>query len=372
MSFKVLEILRVFFFNSISAFIFIYLKLKFRKKYSPSQDKVLFINSGLLGDNILASLILVNDKLFEYEKHVYMLLDAKYRTLFADYPGFVKLIYYDLDKYRYELKYRVWLLDKIVKEGFEEVYNINFVRHTIDDELTVIGTCGRSYAFENNNKLMRFFSSVYTKHYSKILSITSGNNFNELVQLITSITSQDIITRTKLYLDQEQNELHLNLMTKEYIIIAPLSSKSVKEYPLKNYLELINHILLNYDLSIIVVGDRNIQLTNTFNERLINLTGRTNLFEVLQLIKECRVFMGNDSGLFHAAIALGKKSIGIVGGGVWGRIYPYTNSKRVHYVYKYMECFNCDWHCIYKEPKCLSEIEKIKLIGLIDEILKNE
>ncbi|MCZ7603730.1 MAG: glycosyltransferase family 9 protein [Melioribacteraceae bacterium] len=365
-------LLRILFLNAMSAFIFISLRIKFRKKCAVSQNKILFINSGLLGDNILSSLILVNDRLFYKRKDVSILLDEKYSTLFSNYTGSVKIIYYNLEKYRYGMKYRIELLKKIRCEGFEEIFNINFVRHTIDDELAVIGTCHRSYAFENNKKLVRFFEGLYTKCFSKIISLTSGNNFDELSTLIKTITSQDVFASTKLFLNQRQNKLLLDLITNKYIIIAPLSSKSVKEYHLKNYLELINHVLLNYDLSIVIVGDREIQISRTTNERLINLTGRTNLMEVLQLIKDCRVFIGNDSGLFHAAIALGKKSIGIVGGGVWGRIYPYTNSKRVHYIYKYMECFNCDWHCIYKEPKCLSEIDKIELIGLIDENIKNE
>lgn len=372
MSFKVLEILRVFFFNSISIFIFIFLKLKFRKKYPHPQNKILFINSGFLGDNILASLILVNDKLFDQENNAYMLLDAKYRILFADYSGSVKLIYYDLDNYRYELKYRVRLLKKIINEGFEEVYNINFVRHTIDDELTVIGTCGRSYAFENNNKLMRFFEGLYTKHFSKLISVTSGNNFNELSELIKSITSKDIVSRTKLYFNQDYNKLILNLTKEEFVIIAPFCSKSIKEYPLENYLELINYIISNYDLSVIVVGDREVSFPSIVNKKFINLTGHTNLLEVLHLINNCRVFVGNDSGLLHAAIALEKKSIGIVGGGVWGKIYPYGDYTNVDYMHKYLECFSCDWHCVYKEPKCLYEIDKNKLIGIIDKKLKNE
>lgn len=363
--------LRILFLNAISAFIFISLRIKFRKKCAVSQNKILFINSGLLGDNILSSLILVNDRLFYKRKDVSILLDEKYSTLFSNYTGSVKIFYYNLEKYRYGMKYRIELLKKIRCEGFEEIFNINFVRHTIDDELAVIGTCDRSYAFENNKKLVRFFEGLYTKCFSKIISLTSGNNFDELSTLIKTITSQEVFPSTKLFLNQRQNKLQLDLITKEYIIVAPLSSKFVKEYPLENYLELIVYIISNYDLSIIVVGDTRVSFTNIVSKKIINLTGQTSLLEVLQLINNCRVFVGNDSGLLHAAIALGKKSIGIVGGGVWGRIYPYGDYTNVDYIHKYLECFNCDWNCIYKAPKCLHEIKLDRLITLTDKKLND-
>lgn len=368
---NVLELLRILFYNTISTFLFISLRIKFRQKCAVSKNKILFINSGLLGDNILSSLILVNDKLFDKRKDVSILLDEKYITLFSSYIGSVKLVYYDLDKYRYGLKYRIELLNKIRSEGFEEIYNINFVRHTVDDELAVVGTCDKSYAFENNKKLIRFFEGLYSKHFSKLISITSGNNVNELSKLIKAITSKDIVTKTKLYFNQDHNKLKLDVTKEEFVIIAPLSSKSVKEYPLENYLELINYIISNYDLSIIVVGDRRVSFTSIVNKKIINLTGHTSLLEVLHLIYNCRVFVGNDSGLLHAAIAMGKKSIGIVGGGVWRRIYPYGDYTNIDYMYKYLECFNCDWHCVYKEPKCLYEIDMDRLITLIDKKLND-
>lgn len=370
MNIKIIEIFRIFFFNTISASVFVFFLIKFRKKCISQKNNILFINSGFLGDNILASLILVNDELFVQGTNISLLLNEKYKALFSDYTGSIKLFYCNLEKYRNRLKYRIELLNFLRSEGFSEVYNINFVRHTIDDELTILSTCGRSYAFENNKKLTRFFEGLYTKRFSKIITLKSENNFIELSKLIQTITSKKIVLKTKLYFKQEQSKPKLNIRTGEYIIVAPLSSKFVKEYPLEKYLELINYVLLNFDFSIVVVGDRKISIKNSTDKRLINITGRTNVLEVLQLIKDSKLFIGNDSGLLHAAIALGKKCIGIVGGGVWGRIYPYGNYLDIDYLYKYLECFNCDWHCIYKKPKCLYEIDVDNLIKLVDQKLK--
>ena len=369
---KILEKLRILFFNSISAAIFLFLKIKFHGQCVSQQNKILFVNSGLLGDNILASLILVNDKLFEPYEDVSILINGQYKTLFTNYEGTINLLYYCLDSYKNNLRYRIKLLKKIRRKNFAVVYNINFVQHTIDDEITIIGTCKDSYAFENNKKLVRFYKGLYTRHLTSIMTLTSGNNFYELSQLIESITTSGIIHRTKLYIDWGKDSPKLNLTTKNYVVIAPFSSKFVKEYRLEDYSELINHISSNFDMSVIVVGENEARFFDSTNKKIINLTGLTNLLEVLLLIKNCKLFIGNDSGLLHAAIALEKYSVGIVGGGVWGRIYPYGDFEKVDYFYKYLDCFNCDWHCVYNVPRCLYEIDTKKLYEIIGERLKSD
>ena len=48
-------------------------------------------------------------------------------------------------------------------------------------------------------------------------------------------------------------------------------------------------------------------------QRALNLSGRTLLGEAMGVIKECRLFVSNDSGLMHVASALGVPTVAIFG-----------------------------------------------------------
>ena len=56
------------------------------------------------------------------------------------------------------------------------------------------------------------------------------------------------------------------------------------------------------------------------------------------------------------AIAAGIPTVGIMGGGQAFRFYPYGDLEKHRVVYKRMDCYDCNWHCIYQEPLCIIEI----------------
>jgi hypothetical protein len=45
-----------------------------------------------------------------------------------------------------------------------------------------------------------------------------------------------------------------------------------------------------------------------------------------------------------------------MGGGHFGRFYPYDDPKKHRMVFKEMDCFNCDWHCVHESVRCIQEI----------------
>ncbi|MCK5215187.1 MAG: hypothetical protein KAR05_07540, partial [Candidatus Omnitrophica bacterium] len=52
-----------------------------------------------------------------------------------------------------------------------------------------------------------------------------------------------------------------------------------------------------------------------------------------------------------------------MGGGHFGRFYPYGDKKDNRIVFKRLDCYYCNWICKYPEVKCLNEIE-------VDEVWK--
>ena len=92
-----------------------------------------------------------------------------------------------------------------------------------------------------------------------------------------------------------------------------------RTWPQESYLGLIDQILHSYRAKVIVLGDRIAEgplfdvLTNGKNHNLINAVGQTTVAQAGALINSSNLFIGNDSGPLHIAIALRMPCIGIFG-----------------------------------------------------------
>jgi ADP-heptose:LPS heptosyltransferase len=98
-------------------------------------------------------------------------------------------------------------------------------------------------------------------------------------------------------------------------------------------------------------------------ERVDNLIGTTSLPQLIDIIGNAELVVGNDTSAIHIAVAAKRKSVCILGGGHFERFVPYPQhfeSAPVCCYYK-MECYNCNWHCIFtsasNEPfPCISNV----------------
>jgi len=100
-----------------------------------------------------------------------------------------------------------------------------------------------------------------------------------------------------------------------------------------------------------------------------NLCGKFDLNELAPLFEKCTLVTGNETGLLHIAIASGAHIISILGGGHFGRFMPYGDANKNKFVYKKMDCFQCDWQCIYPEKRCITEITVEGVFNEVRELL---
>ena len=119
---------------------------------------------------------------------------------------------------------------------------------------------------------------------------------------------------------------YLNLLIKKkrsnkLIIIAPTANWIGKVWPIERYSKLImklknNKYLIN-PLFIIVAPIEESKFAKKLlklkNVKILNLIGKTNLGEIFLIMKECSLFIGNDSGLMHLAAASGIPTVGLFG-----------------------------------------------------------
>ena len=72
----------------------------------------------------------------------------------------------------------------------------------------------------------------------------------------------------------------------------------------------------------------------------------------------------------HIAISLGIPTVTILGGGHFERFMPYGDYEKNEFVYKKMDCFKCNWKCIFNlnvndKPPCIKNIKLKQVVKVI-------
>lgn len=84
---------------------------------------------------------------------------------------------------------------------------------------------------------------------------------------------------------------------------------------IENYLSIVEK-LIKKNVHIVILGSNDDMeetrlITRAAEDRCIDLTGKTSIEEMAAVIKKSHLFIGNDSGPFHVAVAVGTPAIGI-------------------------------------------------------------
>ena len=109
---------------------------------------------------------------------------------------------------------------------------------------------------------------------------------------------------------------------KSFVAIAPGANWVPKQWPKENFVSLIKKLITNKNFDhcrFILIGSQNEKYIGDFicksfnNDRIINLIGKPKLIEVCSILKKCKLFIGNDSGLMHLAASLKIPTVGLFG-----------------------------------------------------------
>ena len=126
----------------------------------------------------------------------------------------------------------------------------------------------------------------------------------------------------------------------KFIVLCPTNSKVNKKnhrgyrsWPLDNWRVLINKILNETNYDIVITGTANelnfIKQLDLYNPRIHNLTGRTNIPNLVNIMRYCECAVANDSGSVHVAGVIAKKVIALHGPTPFKQTGPYGNGKNL-------------------------------------------
>lgn len=158
--------------------------------------------------------------------------------------------------------------------------------------------------------------------------------------------------------------------------IHPGAGAFEKQWPVHNFIKLINKVTTISDLKILLVGGPEEKLKGDQIEQenpfVINLIGKLSIIQTAAIIKNCAVFISNDSGLMHLAGAVGTPQIAIFGPTPIPKNRPWGNQE--HKILLQSDCPPCykDGHfnCTRKVLcRCLSDITHEQVFDSLIKLL---
>lgn len=373
----------IFIKNLVNFFIYNAFRMLLNTNADAENNKYLIVNTGQIGDLLIGSVLFANSNNLPKKYEIHYLIKSDYEEIFNDYKGHIKIITWEQNKYRYNLIYRYRFLRKLINNNYSHSVNVTTGRGPVNDELCLLSGAKTKIRINSNYYyLQNIFGKYYNRKYDTEMYTAITHELTKQKMLYEDLFKTDIEKRTKIFIDKKTIDDTVDKVENIYgincfnniITICPLSDRTLKNWSIDNYNSLINKILSDTSLSIVLLGSlqqrRTLEKLRSISaKRIYNFSGLFNLLESSVILSESKLFIGNDSGFTHISVALGKNTIGVIGGGSIGTFFPYDKTKNLIMINKTIECFGCDWHCIKKYQHCISEVTVKDVYDRINELL---
>ncbi|MEK6589549.1 MAG: glycosyltransferase family 9 protein [Nitrospinota bacterium] len=339
-------------------------------------EKVLIFKDNSIGDFLLFSGILKF-----YIKHfgdrAYCLVNSSVEEAAKLYMD--NVIVMDNRKYFASFKYRYRLLNQLKDIGFGTAIN-SILNSSESRDILYILKIHLTYLYggvvmelkrqrrwkdiANIIPALKMFDN--SGMYTKILS-----HEKYFMERILNVEVADKDVKPYIPLKDTLSEGIINkfsLQKGRYIVFSFSSASLKKNYPANKFMEVIKYLNRRLNMDAVLIGHDQYDSVE-LSDFVIDLRGRTSLIDAFSIIKHARFFIGNETGTTHASWIMGVPTVMIYGGGHFGGFMPQYNSG--HMVYKYMDCYYCNWGCKYTDipVRCIGEITVEDIIKVAEKVL---
>ena len=102
--------------------------------------------------------------------------------------------------------------------------------------------------------------------------------------------------------------------------------------------------------------------------------GRLGYLDSVPLLRSLTALIGNDTGFTHFATLLVPRVLVVLGGGTFGRFFPWPDGTlpaghRQVVVFRGLDCYDCDWQCKFPRRHCLDRLEAEGVLAAFEHLL---
>ena len=349
----------------------------FTKRESKStENKILILRLDAIGDFILW---LDSARYFRKiypDKKIILLGNKVWTELAKKFPYWDEV--WDLDRHKFyrNLLYRVRLLKKIRKAGFNIVIQPTYSREFLYGDAIVqisgaqkkIGSVGDCSNIRSIEKKIsdRFYTQLIPANLKPLMELRRNAEFIRGLGFACMADLPDMMPAA-------QGINNPAAHNSPYFVLFPGASWTGKQWPIEKFSEFASLVFYKTGMSAVICGgptewDLGKNLIAIMDIPAINMVGKTSLTELVAVIKDAQFLLGNETSAVHIASAVGVPAFCLLGGGHYGRFMPYDIEKETQKplpvaIIPQMDCFNCNWRCRYpfEEGKPVPCIEKISV-----------
>ncbi len=175
----------------------------------------------------------------------------------------------------------------------------------------------------------------------------------------------------------EEKQVIENFLTennlKNFAVVFPGSKggkTSIKYWGPENFSKLVDYIKNEFNLEVILLGgpsEKDIcqEIGALSKTNPVILQGQFSIWETMELLNHAEFYVGSDTSIAHFSAALKILTFVILGGGHFGRFFPYPGHDHVKAIYHKLDCYNCNWKCNMHTNICIKEISVEEVINFI-------
>ena len=314
-----------------------------------SNKKILIIAPAWIGDLIISAAFI---KALKNNKNntLDILINSNLISIANLIPGIRKVIPSETEHGRLSLLYRIKIGLSLRSEKYDESYIL-----TNSYKSAIIPFVARikkriSYLGEFRYGLINFIKKPIDRKLGMV---------NRYLNLIDQKYTGEVTPVLNIKSKKELIDSKYKFDTK-YIVLCPDAEYgSAKRWPTNKWLNLA--IELSQLYKIIIVG-LDISIGDEFkpleSDKIINLIGKTNLVEVMNIIASSEGVVSNDSGLMHVSASLDRRIIALYGSSSPIYTPPLISKQKRNIIYKDLDCSPCFKRvCPLGHKKCLNDIK---------------
>lgn len=157
--------------------------------------------------------------------------------------------------------------------------------------------------------------------------------------------------------------------SEDYIALSPFTSADGRDWPLIEAKKLVNQIQEKYNVPVVIIGNKNGSM-NIEEISKYSLFQKTNIMQLIEVIRRATCLVSPDSGPVHIAGALKVPCVALFSRDIPSRWAPKHNC---YPIYLNFECSPCEESVFKNCPndlKCIRDITAEMVMGKMQEVFK--
>ncbi|MCK5612776.1 glycosyltransferase family 9 protein [Candidatus Pacearchaeota archaeon] len=349
-----------------------------------SKKKLLIVRLDGIGD-----FILFLDTFKEYKKlypdpewEITLLGNTLWKDLAADLPYADNYIFINRKKFNRNLVYRYKILRIIRQAGFDVAIQPTYSReYSFGDAIIKASAATERIGNSGDgSNLISFQKKISDGWYTHLIKASAGKlpELEYNAEFIRRLGLREFKSASPIY---PVGAIRSNLasrysLDKPYFIISPGAAWAGRMWAPEKFALIARFLYEKTAWNPVLCageGERQIAESVISCDKDLpweNLAGKTDLSSLVKIVKGSKLIIANETGIVHLAAAVNCPNLCIIGGGHFGRFYPYGDIDKNRIAFKKMDCYGCNWECIYPTIRCIEEMGVKDVIRKVGEMLE--